>query len=220
MPRLFLVAAVLLGPIAALMATPRPALACSAGFDFNPVRDSEVIVAGRLSGWTEVEGSPEERTSGYAAVEVPMRIERVIKGAAPSQIVLFDHASLTKEFLTGAGRPRSWVGSGGSCGAFNADPTGQYAVLGLRRLPDGRYAPNLLLVFYIGDAPSGERYEAALRRMSAYGPVSLPSTGIGAAGHADRGGTAALVPIAILMLTITGVGLGVHRRPRSRPLAE
>lgn len=41
-----------------ILSPARPVVACSAGPDFNPVTDSTVIVAGRISGWEVGEPVP------------------------------------------------------------------------------------------------------------------------------------------------------------------
>ena len=76
-----------------------PARACSAGPDYDPVADSEVIVAGRFTGWrllenarrwdpkTEAEPIDDPKYYGsYDAIRVHMVVDRVYKGAVAPAI--------------------------------------------------------------------------------------------------------------------------------------
>lgn len=122
-----LAAAVALMASAMLMPLrPSTVHACSAGQDWDPVAESEVIVAGRITGWVEVASLPDTPSSfPFQAIRVELAVDDVIKGGPVANIDFIDAASLGKE----GGLP-DWRGSGGACGAFNEDPTGSYAIPG------------------------------------------------------------------------------------------
>jgi hypothetical protein len=164
-----------------------PAYACSVGPDYDPIDESDGIVEGRITGWSPIENvtrwdpktGPEPLNDPnyygpYDPIRVHMQVERVYKGVAPRQLDVVDGASL--EIYDHEPR-HVWVGASGACGAFDFDPTGVYAVLGLRKDAFGRYRPSLPLVFFIGDDPEGEHYDRALERLASLAPGTLPSSG-------------------------------------------
>ena len=139
MKRLLLLLAVL-APTAALLGQGVPSVhACSVGPEFDLVKDSEVIVGGRFTGWElgEDEVLPPEFYDAkesniplldYATVTANMKVDRVYKGKAGYEIEItsgntlqvYDH------------EPKYvWIGPSGACGAFGSDPTGVYAIMGL-----------------------------------------------------------------------------------------
>ena len=134
--------------IVAALLPPRPALACSAGPDYNPVAESEAIVVGRLTGWEEGDTDPPPPPDGslFVSIRVTMTVERRLKGRAPAVITIVDQASLFR-IPAEAGRPEQtfWAGGAGACGSFDEDPSGKYAVMGLWRNPDGTYRPNRII---------------------------------------------------------------------------
>lgn len=151
---------------------PSTAYACSVGSDFNPVDEVDIIVAGHMTSWRL---APEYAgPSSYLPVVVTMRVERVFKGVPAATIEIVDRASLNAH---GPGAGATWSGSGGSCGAFNADPTGSYALLGLSREEDGRYRSSLPRTFFIGAGPGEAGYQEALKRLAGYGLIIPPTTG-------------------------------------------
>lgn len=167
--------------IAALLlpAGVRPAYACSAGPDFDAVAESDVIVAGQITGWREradipspFEQAPEKSApeAPFLVIGVQLEVERIFKGDAPAVLEIVDVASLEPH-------THRWLGASGSCGAFDFDPTGMYAIMGLKRGEDGSLRSNRLLTFFMGSAPQGELYEDALARLSSLGPGALPPTG-------------------------------------------
>jgi len=102
-----------------------------------------------------------------------------------------------------------WVGSGGSCGAFDWDPTGQYWILGLGKDDFGRYRASLPSVWLAGiDEPTGEHYDLVVADLESHlGPASLPNTGgaPGASGASDdylmsiAGGLALIAASAVVL---------------------
>jgi hypothetical protein len=106
-------------------------------------------------------------------VRVTLNVEASFKGnAGPGAIEFYDTASLFRE---GQGPP-GWHGSSGSCGAFNADPTGHYVLLGLARAEDGTLRSHLLRTFFIGERSefSGARYDRTREILDSFG-LTLPS---------------------------------------------
>jgi hypothetical protein len=152
---------------------PAPAFACSAGPDYNPVAVSDVIFAGTITDWQRVE------VPGTAAMFQPVRltasVDHTFKGTAGPVLEAVDTASLIRH--PGAGR--QWAGSGGTCGAFDADPKGQFALMGLTRAEDGSLRTHLMQVFFIGERAqlSGERHARLTETLGFFGLVLPPSLG-------------------------------------------
>jgi hypothetical protein len=128
--------------------------ACSGGG--KPVEDSDVIVGGRVAGWTRIanftqfKGGPElpfddpNWYGAYEPIRVELAVDRVYKGTAPPTVEIIDGSSLLGN---------QWVGASGACGAFDSDPTGKYIIFGLAIDDFGHYRSNRLLNFHIGDNP-------------------------------------------------------------------
>lgn len=197
-----------IGSVAALIAPPtRPAFACSAGPDYNPVAESEVIVVGRLTGWREADASASSPDGSlYLSIRVTMAVERALKGSTPPAITIVDRASLLR-IPAQANRPEEmfWAGSAGACGSFDDDPTGRYAVMRLWREADGTYRPNRIHTFYLGDQPPVVVWPAIVARLTQWGPVSLPLTGAAVRARYDHDVPSILVAslvggIAILLI--------------------
>lgn len=199
--------------IAAALLSPSPAgagpLACSAGSDWNPVEESDVIVAGRISSYELVDPT---RTGLYVPVELRMEIERVLKGRiAPGERIV-DNTSLwvMTPAETGDGTTRyEWAGAGGACGALDEDPTGWYAVFGLGRVDDGTLRTNRLLTLYLDRRPYDTALIARVR-----GQIGLPLAGDGTGTRRPS------VPWALLYMAVASgaagsamAALGYRRRP-------
>ncbi len=192
-----LIAAVLLGLLIPTLA--RPVVACSAGPDFNPVAGSDLIVAGRITGWelaAPVLVSPPPPDLANAAMHITMQVDHVRKGSAPPRVTFLDFGSPRAAELARVRYPGLSVGVGG-CPVFESDPTGLYAVLGLVRAEGGRYQANRLLTFYAGDAPAGPAYDRALAELASLGPARLPVTGTSLG--ADRGTDARSLVVLVLL---------------------
>lgn len=176
----------------------RRAYACSAGPDYDPVAESDVIVEGRFLGWEIL--ADQQPQSIYSTVEVEMSVERVHKGDVVGNVVsLVDSRSLVRQ----GEESYVWSGAGGSCGAFDFDPTGKYAVTGLSQREDGTYVPGRLRTFFIGEGPAGEGYEHALERMASFpGAADLPSLGSGPSGSGES-------PAAAVVAALVATGVGV-----------
>ena len=139
--KLLLAAVVLFVGIAAWSGARGPKVyACSAGTDFNPVAESDVIVVGTVAGWRPVETPGDvdfggkTGTSPFQTVAVTVAVDQVLKGAMSNRVEFLDVGSRLKDPLPDG---KQWGGSGGNCAAFGVDPTGRYLIMGLRRADDG-----------------------------------------------------------------------------------
>jgi hypothetical protein len=142
-----LIAASVMALMAYVAGVPGRVYACSAGDDFNPVAESDVIVSGVVLGWGEAGMLPQDIS--LKPILVDFQVDEVLKGNVPDQINFLDTGSLANDPANV--QDNRWVGTSGSCGAFAADPTGQFALLGLTKDADGNLRSSLPQVFYIGD---------------------------------------------------------------------
>ncbi len=178
--------------VAAYSLSPTPVYACSGAPPFDPIATSDVIVEGRILGW---ELAPDLiATVNFLAIRIDVTVERVWKGQVAGEVItLSDTASLHPPFPSPDNDEYEWVGGSGACGAFDADPVGFYAIMGLTQRDDGTYGTNRLRVFFWGDDSGGERYDAALQRMASFpGATALPALGSVPSAD-DTGGFATLV---------------------------
>jgi hypothetical protein len=210
---------------------PRPALACSAGPDFDPIAESDAVVGGRIQGYELLPDTaplmPEDPKTGrpmdptqdaYAPVRVDMIVDRVFKGQPAPAIVIVDTRSImprhdrqgntTGEF--------EWAGAGGACGAFDFDPTGLYTIMGLSANPDGTYTPNRLQTFYFGNEPLGPEYERALERMASFpGAASLPALGSGPPNGSHPAAALWFLGLAAAGVMLSLGGIALFRRGKA-----
>jgi hypothetical protein len=164
---------------------PRPAFACSVGPDFDPVATSDVIVEGRFLGFEVLPDAPYPRMGAFVPVRVDMSVERVYKGEVATDVIpIVDPRTLLPPR---PGREEyAWVGASGACGAFDFDPTGSYAIMGLTERNDGTYETNRPIVFFMGDGPGAEGYRWAMERMASFpGAAELPALGSGPLSQGD-----------------------------------
>lgn len=153
-----------------------PTYACSAGLDFNPVAESDLIVGGRVTAWERL---PVEASGPFTPIQLTIAVDERFKGEATDTLQFVDYTS-----LSGTAAQPAWTGSSGACGLFDDAPTGQYLVLGLNIEPDGGYRSNLMLLFFRGQEPAGDGYTQALGRLDELAqrltptaaPTSLPAT--------------------------------------------
>lgn len=187
------------------------ALACSVPPSYDRLGASDVIIEGRITGWSRL---PKPSPGGgvfenYIPILVQIDVAKVHKGTSTSEFV--DTASLYD-----GGSGELWAGHA-VCGAFIADPTGLYVIFGMRLEDDGTYQSDTILSFFEGEGPSGQAYEDAVRLVSPSPtptpapsqPVVLPVTG----GGADRnvGSIASGFALAFAGLLIAAVGFRPHR---------
>lgn len=165
---------VLLAAVPALWSLIAPgaprAYACSPDPGYDPISDSDVIVAGRFQGWQEANDLA--IVGDFTPVRVSMTVDRVFKGDALEGIEIIDTASLISYGGEGA-----WAGGDDSCGAFDADPTGMYGILGLNKVGDD-YEASILSRLFIGAEPQGQIYDTWLARLESIGEEFpwLPAT--------------------------------------------
>lgn len=197
--------------------SPRAALACSAGPDYNPVAESEVIVVGQLTEWREDDHIrfPALVGSGFVPIRLTLRVERVLKGSTPATLAVVDHASLRRQPPAPNLPERTfWAGGAGACGSFDEDPTGKHAVLGLARNADGTYQAHRIHTFYLGEQHPALVWDAVVARLTHWGPVAFPLTGAGARARYDaQAPSEFLAALAADALLIVGAML---LRARSR----
>ncbi len=153
-------------------------LACSAGPDWDPIAESEVIVEGRIADWTArhdlrpaVDQKGQLEPSTFIPVELTLEVKHVFKGVLPGRFSFIDWASLTE--YPGSPEGTAWNGGGGACGTFDFDPIGATVILGLNQGESGELRSHRLTTFYVGPASTGEHYEMALERLSALQPVAV-----------------------------------------------
>jgi hypothetical protein len=118
-------------------------------------------------------------------------VELTLKGPASPTVEALDVASLINDRqgpISG-----KWGGSGGSCGAFDVDPTGKYVFLALVRAEDGTLRTSLPLTFFVGERYqfAGSLHERLRDHMSSFGLIIPPSTG--SAGLVQHGSTPGLI---------------------------
>ena len=99
-----------------------------------------------------------------------MTVDRVYKGTVPTRIQMVAGNTI----LVGA--TNQWVGASGACGAFDADPTGQYGILGLYLDNFGRYRPHRLRMLYIGEEPPAEYTTSRLNLLTPLLPGHSPDS--------------------------------------------
>ncbi len=191
--------------LAAVSLASSPAYACSAGPDFDPIAASGVIVEGRFLGYEVLPDAPLPGSTGkgtndaYIPIRVDMTVERVLKGnVASSTIAIIDRRTLGPPY---PGHDEyEWIGASGACGAFDADPTGFYAIMGLSQNDDGTFGSSRFQVFYLGERPGGAGYDRALQRMASFpGAAALPALGSGP-GASVSGPTATLTVAGIMAM--------------------
>ena len=218
-------AAVLLASALALM--PWNAVACSTAPGWNPARESEVIIAGRV---TRMELASPPSAGDPARSTQPVRltfaVDRYLKGTGPSALQAIDPSSVTfmnnetpKQMARFEGA--SYFGASGVCGALHADPRGRYVVFGLSRAADGTLRTNLLLTFGVGSGPTDPvivealaRAEAALQAVPPVVPPTatptVPPTAPrpAATGQGASTGGASVLPAISLGAVLAFVALG------------
>jgi hypothetical protein len=137
----------------------RPMFACSPVPGYNPVSDSDLIVAGRFLGW---ERTGETAPNGDVYVRLRLAVDQVFKGGTDGDVITLSHRLL----------PDGRWGIH-SCDPFGRDPTGTYVLIGLRRLTSGDYAAWSLRLFASGADSGSAAYRAAVARLARSGESSL-----------------------------------------------
>jgi hypothetical protein len=174
-PLLSLLAAAVTAALLARSAA--PAHACSPIPDPpHPLDRNDVVIEGRVTGWTRFERSDFPETDGQP-IEITLQVQKVYKGPESTRVTFIDVWSLER------GPDEGW-GVEPPCGSatFRKDPTGQYLVAGLLTaekagIPEGYFL--LVESFFAGDEPDGEGYDAALKMLSR--PDGTPVYAVGLA---------------------------------------
>ena len=205
----FRIALAALAPLIAVvgaLAVNTPARACSVDADWDPVANSDVIVGGRIEGFTPLPDRTGARI--FIPIRLDMRIDHVWKGSLSPGAEIVDSASfMLQPVFTDKEEIRiAWAGSGGACGAFNDDPSGQYAVFGLFAAPDGTLQTTGPRTFYLSPRPYDP---ATIARLSQR--IALPVTGHGASER-PAGSVGEALLLAGTALFVAGIALGIRSR--------
>jgi hypothetical protein len=166
----FLILVAILSAGASLL-RPTPAYACSVGADFNPIAESDIIVAGRV---TNVAVGGKGAIENFVEVRLTLEVDRYLKGSGPRTIEIRDlrSAMLLRQPQTGADYLNAratdvqWAGGSGACGTLDADPTGKYVVGGLhlRGAVPPFFEATRPLVFAWGDDATDSVVRAGIAR--------------------------------------------------------
>jgi hypothetical protein len=177
-PILFVFAVVMTAALLAQSAAP-VAHACFVTAD--PVVATDVIVAGRISGWDIVQTPWDDanRRSGLVAATVHMEVDETIKGPAVSSV----------NFVVGVGSSSnnedgSVVQFGADpCSPFHREPTGTYAIVALSER-DGFMFPWPANRSYLGSFQDEQEYGRRLSDLHSElrsDPPLLPIAAVGVA---------------------------------------
>ena len=148
--------------------------ACSCP-DCDGIRDSDVIVGGRITGWSLSEDVRFPELTDAQPLDISLEVDRVFKGAAPRDLVLYDPTSLSSYERNGE---RMWMGGSGGCQAFSRDPTGAYVVVGYNTIGVNAMRVSGPLVMFRGQEAEGELYEQLMARLAErLGEPRPPSVG-------------------------------------------
>jgi hypothetical protein len=187
---------------AALAATtaPRSAYACTPPApDYDAVADSDIVVEGRILRYDIIPvDSPSTPFFGLVTEKMSLDVERVHKGSFSKSVIRVVREAWLDDSQQG----------GGTCSGVATDIKGQYAIWGLKMRDDGSYVLSSLHQFFLGDEPEGERYAAALERVT-QPRIVLPNTGQGRSSSPTHDGV--MLAAAIAGLTLLGFSLALRR---------
>ena len=171
--KLLLIALTLLVTTSYLLGGSKPMLACTPVDRYDPVRESKVIVAGRITGWEHTSDLYKEIgvppiPSVKLNVRVTVAVDQVLKGSASSPLVYTDRWL----FIAHDG-VREWaISSDCAGGAFQPDAfEGKYTIVGLN---DDRGPLRPEAFFYLADEPGSPDYGRALERIEELGKRRFP----------------------------------------------
>jgi hypothetical protein len=139
--------------------------------------------------------NPKLSADPFVPVEVSLRVERFLKGGAPSPLTFVDPRSVPRaQDGSALRRPDGaiqFAGASGACGILDGDPTGKYALIVFTQGTDSRLAVNQTYGAAFDVGPDGPRVRAlrehVLQRLR---PTILPRAGEGGSG----GGAGASAP--------------------------
>jgi hypothetical protein len=189
-------------------AAPRALVTCSAGEPWDPIDESDVIVAGRIVRHEIIDAPQPIRRGYFTPVELHVDVDRVLKGAVAPSDRIVDVASLMvlPDPVEDAIRVE-WSGSAGACGVLDHEPDGWYAILGLRRVEGSYLQTNRLTTFYLRSEPFTQETFVSLHER-----LGLPASGSGAREPLDV--TPGLIALALLgagAVAAGASGLGMRR---------
>ena len=166
-----------------LVAHPLPAVACSAGPDFDPRDHTQLLVLGHAR---SIELDP-RTTSGIVEATVTLEIVRVFRGTASSPLRFVDSGSVYLFRDPYSGKDTiDFAGGSGACGTIDDDPVGRYVLIALSRGEDSRWHANRLSGAIYTDQPDYAMYRWLLQRHG----VPVPFLIIGLVPDAGVFGTA------------------------------
>jgi len=154
-----------------------PAHACISDPDFDPISASDVIVAGRFTGW---EPAPDiqipEESREYVSPAVPVRVHMAVdqtwRRDLPPQIDVVDVRAVDIDPRNGEYSWRYSVWEWPYLAGSTEPPTGKYVIMGLEDADDGTLRE--VWTFFAGDEPSGERWDGAIAKMSSLPKSDFP----------------------------------------------
>ena len=210
---------------------PRAAEACSSPGPSDRVVESDIIIAGWV---VEMRLAPLElqvpypnkggATAAYRAGEfypvwVDFEVDRYFKGSGPQTISALDPRSVIffdgqTEEERAAFESADFMGAGGSCGALDEDPRGQYWVIGLTTDDASTLTMSRGRTFTTPNPnpQSAEVLTAIAELEQRLGPGVTPAaTGHGLAPATDRG-----IPIVLGVIGLAILG-GARLATRGRP---
>ena len=191
------------------------AAACSCP-DCDSVRDSDVIIAGKVTSWSP--RAPANQRPHVVPIELRVSVDQVYKGAAPPSLALLDSGSLNNlKNPSAIDVPDRfvWMGGAGGCQAFAVDPLGKYVVLGYTEgdeLARTVWGPK---VFFVGEESEWqESPDRATRLVSRLGEPRPPSVGDSppTAETSDDWMFLSAIGAGCLLLTLLLVLVGPRRR--------
>src|SRR5688572_17187836 len=197
--------------LAASGVAPEKVYACSTSADFNPVAESDVIVAGRV---THVTVGDKGIAPGYVQVRFTLQVDRYLKGGGPASIVVVDPRSvmLIRPGAGGTGADYlnvpltdiAWAGASGACGILDENPMGRYFAGGLRRTHPDTYDASRPLMFAWGIGPDDPRVVGGIMRAQQLtGSVPLPpatgNAGLSRSGSAATTHTLAFAAVVAML---------------------
>jgi hypothetical protein len=185
-------AAIAFAAVAFLASPATPAAACTPVPGYDAIQSSPLIVEGRVLGWHDV---------GNTQIQYELAVDRVLKGDAT-------HAGTTLQVRDFGSYDRGqWVTSGGLCGTFAGDPTGNWVVMGLS-MQDGSWRSELRTSLYNAPQPGSSGYDETIARILDATAPGPPATGSGF----EQGETSSPVILIFGALVIAAVvGLRASR---------
>jgi hypothetical protein len=77
--------------LVAQLSQPGPTYACSAGLDFNPVAEADLVVGGRITSWERLSSTS---NAPFTPIRLTMAVDQRFKGEAGATLQFADATSL------------------------------------------------------------------------------------------------------------------------------